>query len=106
VLARFEQSIEARRQVLGQPRSAVEEMKTVLAETGHGNDLTSWREIAAYAALGRLYQTESRWSDAISVYQQLSSESARFPEARIALANLTTQITSSQRPGEEVPVRN
>jgi tetratricopeptide (TPR) repeat protein len=106
VLARFEQSIAARRQILDQPRSAVDEMKNVLAQAGHGNELASWREIGAYAALGRLYQTESRWSDAIAVYQLLNSDSARFPEARIAVANLTPQLTSAQRPGEEMSARN
>ena len=104
-LARFERRIDERRQVLGQPRAAIDEMKAALDQFRPSKGRMTWQEIAAYGAIGRLYQSQSRWQDAVAAYERLESESARFPEARIALQKLKTEATLTHEAGETSAIR-
>ncbi len=91
VLARCEQQIAERRRILGQPQSAIEQMKTVLAQASPGT------EIAASAALGRLYQWQQRWGDALVIYERLQKDPS-FPEARLAVERINALIQTPAAP--------
>ena len=92
VLDQAKETMRRRRAQLEQPPSAEEELRSVVATLQRRGETDGWPWIGANAGLARLLGEQERWSEAAALYQLLSKESDRFPEARIGLGNVITKL--------------